>query len=134
MPRIVPQFTRSTVETATLDLPFPPSANALWRSAKGRVFKSLRYRTWWQAAGTMLNAQRPGCVRGNFTIQIVLGRPDRRHRDSDNYAKAILDLLQAYGVIENDSKQMDTRITWSDAKSGAHVVVSKWREAVRAAA
>lgn len=134
--KIVPQFVRSPVERAEIALPFPPSLNSLWRVPRGggKPYKVARYQTWARAAGTLLDAQRPGCVRGDFVIHIMLGRPDRRHRDTDNYAKAILDLLQAKGVIENDCKQMDTRITWDDTIKGAHVVISKWREAVRRAA
>lgn len=129
--RVIEQFIRHPVESLSLDLPFPPSVNRLWRSARGKVFRSDRYRIWMQAAGNQLKAQRPGRIKGDFTIHIILGRPDRRLRDSDNYAKAILDLLQAHGVIENDHGQVDTRITWSDTIDGAHVVLAR---AVRRAA
>jgi Holliday junction resolvase RusA-like endonuclease len=135
MPKIVPQFIRSTVEAVSLDLPFPPSVNRLWRSTKdGKHYRSPRYQTWFQAAGLEINRQRPGRVSGQFSVLLQLGRPDRRSRDLDNLMKPVLDLLQHHGVIDNDSLAQHVSVHWSDTIKGAHVVVSKWREAVRAAA
>ena len=52
-----------------------------------------------------LKAQRPGQIEGEVEVSIALGRPDgRRKRDLDNAAgKAVLDLLVAHQVIEDDS-------------------------------
>jgi len=125
--RIVPQFDRKEVEAVTIDLPFPPSVNRLWRSTKsGKHYRSPRYQTWFQAAGIEINRQRPGKVLGQFSVLLQLGRPDRRGRDLDNLMKPVLDILEHYGVIENDNLAQHVAIHWSDTIKGAHVVVSKW--------
>ena len=80
--------------------PLPVSTNRLWRTGKGRVFRSKVSDSWIKAAGWELLAQRPGQVE----VSIALGRPDSRKRDLDNAAgKAVLDLLVAHQVIEDDS-------------------------------
>lgn len=135
--RVIPQFTRPEVESLSIDLPFPPSMNRLWRSTKsGKHYRSPRYQTWFQAAGIEINRQRPGKVSGAFSVLLQLGRPDRRKRDLDNLMKPVLDLLQHYGVIDDDGLAQHVSIHWSDTIKGAHVVLSKWgtREAERAAA
>jgi len=133
--RIVPQFDRKPAESLSIDLPFPPSANRLWRSTKdGRHYRSPRYQTWFQAAGIEINRQRPGKIEGQFSVLLQLGRPDRRRRDLDNLMKPVLDLLQHYGIIENDSLAQHVSVHWSETIKGAHVVLAKWRQPVRAAA
>jgi hypothetical protein len=42
-----------------LRLPLPPSANRLWRSSRGRVYRSPGYMAWLDEAGWLLKAQRP---------------------------------------------------------------------------
>src|SRR5262249_33814538 len=88
-----------------LDLPLAPSVNQLWRTGRGRIFRSAAYDAWRKEAGWALQAQRPGQVEGEVEISIALGRPDNRKRDLDNAAgKAVLDLLVLHRVIEDDSK------------------------------
>lgn len=83
-------------------LPYPPSANGLWRSARGKVFRSRKYVDWLTAAGLEAMAQRAGSVRGPYKISITAARPDKRKRDLDNLLKAISDLLKSIGAIEDD--------------------------------
>ena len=69
------------------------------------------YREWKIEAGKVIQQQKIGAgtpIKGNFTYHIVLAESDRktkngRSRDGDNFLKAPLDLLQAHGLIENDS-------------------------------
>jgi crossover junction endodeoxyribonuclease RusA len=86
-----------------LELPMPPSANALWRANRGRLHRSDRYAEWRRTAGWELKAQRPGRIDGPVEVSIAVGRPGRRCRDIDNLANSLLDLLQANRVIEDDS-------------------------------
>lgn len=134
MVRIVEQFQRRAVAKVVLTLPYPPSVNALWRRGENGVYRSDRYRTWICAAGNELKAQRPGRVAGPFAIVVELGRPDRRQRDSDNALKAVLDLLEAHRVIDNDSLQRRTTVEWTEGIVGARVTVTAWDEAARVAA
>lgn len=93
-----------------LVLPYPPSANRIWRSIVIRgavrvlisregheyrrdVKSALGGRT--QAAGA--------CLTGPVAVQIAAYPPDRRRRDLDNILKAALDALTHAGVWADDS-------------------------------
>ena len=87
----------------TLELPLPPSVNRLWRSNRGRVHVSSRYKSWRRSAGWELVLQKPERLEGWVRISIAAGAPDRRRRDVDGLAKATLDLLVEHQVIADDS-------------------------------
>ena len=89
-------------EIVEVRLPYPPSANAIWRNFGGRTIKSAEYRAWIKEAGWAVKAQRPGQVSGPFKISLNAVRPDNRRRDLSNLLKATEDLLQAVGIIEDD--------------------------------
>lgn len=86
--------------TVALNLPRPPSVNNLFVNVpgKGRI-KSADYRNWIATAGWMLKAQRPASIKGGYRVLILVG-PTRA--DLGNCEKALSDLLQTHGVIEND--------------------------------
>src|SRR5262245_45045193 len=85
-------------------LPLPPSVNHLWRSGRGRVYRSPKYLAWIQEAGWDLATQRPKPVMGPVSISIAAGRPDGRRRDLDNASfKAVLDLLVVHRILQDDS-------------------------------
>lgn len=92
--------------TARLVLPFPISVNALYRVYRGRPVLSPRYREWRKVAGWELKQQRPEKITGPVRIRIALVAPDRRKRDADNLAKAVLDLLVTHEVIEADDSRI----------------------------
>lgn len=110
-------------------IPFPPSTNAIWRSVRGRVIKSDRYRLWLRDAGWIVRAQKPKQIDGPFNITIVANRPDRRKRDLDNIAKATLDLLANCQVITNDHLAQSITLRWSDAEPQSGAMVSIQLEA-----
>lgn len=89
--------------TVQITLPHPPSANRLWIRAKRGMRKSDAYCAWLNEAGWFAKSQRPGKVLGAYKLSIHAPRPDKRARDIDNIIKPISDLLQAIGVVENDS-------------------------------
>lgn len=111
----------------TVELPFPPSVHTLYRGGRWRGDPSPEYKAWRDLAGYQLNRQHapafPGCVR----VFVRLVAPDRRERDTDNYAKAVLDLLTAHGVIKgDDSKTVRAHyVEWSDSGSPCTVVVQE---------
>jgi crossover junction endodeoxyribonuclease RusA len=82
------------------NLPKPPSVNQLYRNVPrvGRV-KTAVYRAWEQEAGWLLRAQRPQPVHGAYRLLALVG-PTRA--DIGNLEKALSDLLQSCGVIDND--------------------------------
>jgi Holliday junction resolvase RusA-like endonuclease len=98
----------------TLDLPLPPSANALFANAgKGRV-KTAEYKSWieearwhvitqWRAAGKPeVGAATP------MQLHIRLGLTDRR-RDASNCTKALEDILARELPVPDD--RYNDRIT-----------------------
>jgi crossover junction endodeoxyribonuclease RusA len=108
----------------TLSLPYPPSANRLWRSVPGKgVLKSAAYRGWLNDAAKWVTIQAGGkFIVGHFAIAIEAERPDRRRRDLDNLAKPTMDALTHSGVITDDSFARRIILCWSDkepSKPGA---------------
>jgi len=102
---------RPFISTAA-ELPIPPSANALWFNAPGRGrVKTDEYRAWLDEAGWMLKKQRVSTIRGPVGLTVFAGLPERP-RDLDNLIKKIGDLLQAYGIIENDNCICELFVRW----------------------
>lgn len=121
-PRKVAKFVGITFTTP------PFSANAIWRSFKGRNIKSREYRDWIVACGKELEAQSPACVDGPIGIRIALAKSCRL--DADNAIKPIIDLLRHHHVIEGDSKKYmrkveayhsyyDVTVVWVISTKGA---------------
>jgi Holliday junction resolvase RusA-like endonuclease len=97
----------------------PPSMNAIWRSVRGRVVRSERYKKWRKEAGQEIMIQRRNQtpVKGNFVSRITLSAASRRG-DLDNRAKPIFDLLQEHRLIEDDKHMDRLTIEWGDAPKG----------------
>lgn len=81
----------------TLDLPLPPSVNALYRNAPGRGrVKTGAYNAWLEEAGWAAVTRWRAAGRPSFTaplaLTIELGLSGRR-RDAGNTLKPIEDLL-----------------------------------------
>lgn len=93
----------------TIELPYPPSVNTLWRSAGGRNILSEAGRAYRRQGLTSLlfvsKADR-ACwpFTGPLAVEIYVHPPDRRRRDLDNIPKAVLDLLTHGGVYQDDSQ------------------------------
>ncbi|MDE5878494.1 MAG: RusA family crossover junction endodeoxyribonuclease [Desulfovibrio sp.] len=115
----------------TIVLPFPPSVNHYWRhvvmgkyvrtliSAAGREFKRKVAR----AVRIQLGRQ-PEPIMGNCRLYVALHAPDRRRRDVDNYAKALLDSLTEAGMWADDSQIQDLRLVWGSVLPGGKAVVT----------
>jgi Holliday junction resolvase RusA-like endonuclease len=111
--------------TITINLPTPPSVNRIWRvGAGGRVYIDPKYNAWRRFAGWELAAQRPGKLPHGqqLAVTIRLGRM-KRTKDADNCAKAVLDLLEAHGVIRNDRDVAKLVIERDGAISTGRVLV-----------
>lgn len=97
-----------------LFLPMPPSANRIWRSGRGRVYRSDKYTDWLDDCREELIGQRPGFIGGRVSIDIEVSSKWRG--DVDNRIKPTLDCLVKFGVIEDDGKKFvrSVRAFWSD--------------------
>lgn len=82
--------------TLTIDLPLPPSANALFRNTTSGRAKTAAYRSWLERAGyaATLAWRAAGCPSFNppIHLRLQLGLTDRR-RDAGNCLKPIEDML-----------------------------------------
>jgi crossover junction endodeoxyribonuclease RusA len=109
-----------------ISLPYPPSANRLWRAVKGRQIKSAEYRVWLTRAYLACIAAGQGAISGEYEMEIVAVRPDRRLRDIDNLIKPISDAIAAAGLIDNDSRAHSVKAAWSrtEPTKGAGVFVT----------
>ena len=112
-------------------LPYPPSANKLWRFVPGNrtPLKSREYRDWQAAADRCIVMADRGLIRGPHRIEIVAFRPDRRARDIDNLTKPILDAIKdgklLKGLIRDDSDTQKISIEWApDEPSSQGILVT----------
>lgn len=97
----------------TFDLPYPPSANRLWRAVRGRNIKSAEYRAWLvDAQASITRACIAGSMEGRYHLEISALAPDRRHRDIDNLIKPISDAIAAAGLVMNDAMARSVFIQW----------------------
>tara|TARA_R110000787_G_scaffold104653_2_gene211921 strand:+ start:1079 stop:1447 length:369 start_codon:yes stop_codon:yes gene_type:complete len=105
-------------------LPFPPSVNALWRHARGRTYKTAKYTEWAaDAQRHLLEQPKIKTITTPISVELAVGRPDKRKRDIDNIVKAVFDLLQNENVIEDDALIHDFRAYWSTDVVGVQVII-----------
>lgn len=103
--------------TVILDLPMPPSANRLWRYARGgRVHRSQEYVKWCEQADmTVMATKKPGRlpkILGPFKVVLYLNR--EHGGDGDNRIKACLDYLQSRDLVRNDRDCVSGQWLWAD--------------------
>ena len=87
-----------------LELPYPPSANHLYRRVGSRMLISREGRRYRERVCAILAAAGVRRFDGPIRLQIEIYPPDRRRRDVDNAQKAILDSLQHGGLYRDDSQ------------------------------
>jgi len=102
-------------------IPFPPSANRLWRRSGKRIHRSTQYVEWLERAGWHVIQQRQGGIKGPYAISIQAVRPDKRRRDLSNTLKALEDLLQSVGTIEDDAYAEMISLRWVTTGEGVAV-------------
>lgn len=105
-----------------LNLPFPPSTNAIWRSIRRRgvekptVIKSQEYRKWLIAADTAIMAD--GGMRGRATIDgpftaLIDLDISGSTGDLDNRIKPLLDYAQRLQFVKNDGDCLSVTARWA---------------------
>lgn len=108
-------------------LPYPPSANKIWRYVgnKPRLSKAARnYRL--NVSAAVFEAGNPRLF-GRLGVRIILHAKDRRKRDIDNAAKAILDSLEAAYLFDVDEQIDDLHIRRGEIEPGGRAVVTLWQ-------
>jgi crossover junction endodeoxyribonuclease RusA len=109
--------------TVTVELPYPPSVNRLWRSVGGRTLLSREGRRYRREVMARLAAMRAQPMRGRLAVRIELHPPDRRRCDIDNAQKALVDALEHAGLFEDDSQIDDLHTRRAGIVPGGRVLV-----------
>ncbi len=107
----------------TVSLPYPPSANAIWRNVGTKTLVSAPYRKWKALAFMEITTQGLGRLKrktltGPYQMTLLADRPDNRRRDLANLEKAISDALTQAGVIEDDHLAQRITLAWSNKPPG----------------
>lgn len=111
----VEQLYASDIVEITLDLPFPPSVNHIWRRAGRRMIRSARYLRWMSAADmTVMGAKQypRRKITGNFEAHIWLDE-QAGWGDCDNRVKCCLDWCVSRDVVSDDRHCRRLTIEWA---------------------
>lgn len=92
-------------------LPPPLSACFTNVARNGRAATQI-YRDWTISALWAIKAQRVKPVLGNVTVHYQMQRPSRRKMDLANREKGLSDVMVKAGIIEDDSRIIDLRLSW----------------------
>lgn len=116
------------VEAETvLTLPYPPTANHIWKNGAGRTYKSAKYREWQALALAAIAQQKPPLITGPYGMAITAWPPDRRKRDISNIVKPTEDILRGRVIVDDNLCQILT-VGWlygaSPSKDEARVQVT----------
>ena len=97
--------------------------NRLWRiSRNGGMHKSKVYQEWLAECRLLIYQGKVTPVLGSYRLVIEAVRPDKRRRDIDNLIKAVSDVLQDTGLVENDCLCEEVTAKW--VKDGPPMMVT----------
>lgn len=108
-----------------IDLPKPPSVNALYANVQGRGrVKTAVYKSWLRAAGWQLLSQRPPKVTGRVKLKYLI--EDIGRVDLPNHEKALTDFLVSQRIIEDDNRSIvrGVYLDWSTEVAGCRVIIT----------
>ena len=85
-------------------LPFPPSANHIWRWFRGRVVVSTEGKRFREEVYWLLRAAQVKPLDGAIVFHVEVHPPDRRRYDLDNRLKTLIDACQHGGCYDDDNQ------------------------------
>ena len=107
----------------TIELPFPVTANAYWMIAGRRLIKSKRARAYIAEVTLMwLDAKSKGAQAfgedETLALAIAIHYPvdKRKHIDTDNALKVLIDAMETAGIYQNDNQIRHIQISREEAK------------------
>lgn len=106
-----------------LDLPYPPSANRLYRRVGPRTLISREGRRYRERVAAILRVSGVRPIAGRLDVVIAVHPPDRRRRDIDNLLKGLLDALQHGGAFFDDSQVGRIEIERREVVNGGRINV-----------
>lgn len=89
-------------------LPYPPTANLIWRHGNGRVWSTLFYKSFVAQVAIYLRDALADKFEAfdQYAVSIELFPSDRRRRDIDNPVKPLLDAITKSGLLWRDDSQI----------------------------
>lgn len=93
-----------------LSLPWPPTANKIWRTTRSTVYSSEKYKQFATLSFLTVKQQLPRTfVRfaGSVRVAIDLYPPTRKSYDIDNRIKPTLDALTKSAVWDDDDQVVE---------------------------
>lgn len=111
----------------TLILPYPPSANKIYRHTRHGVMLSSQTKKFRQQVSDYIEQIWPvgfATIKGDLHVEVALSPPARiRRRDIDNPIKSLFDALTHAGIWEDDSQVSSLLVTFAtDAAPGVATV------------
>lgn len=101
------------VKQVELWLPAPPSVNNMYRSGRGKVYRSNGYKRWQQEADIAFltaGGLRPWRSYPAVVEIDLFPGPQYRSRDLDNIVKPLLDFLVYREVLKDDNTEHVRRV------------------------
>ncbi|MBR2586707.1 MAG: RusA family crossover junction endodeoxyribonuclease [Thermoguttaceae bacterium] len=106
-------------------LPWPPTANLIWRTSRNVTYLSKTYKDFLRSAAGAILCQKPRdlFITEPVRVEIVLHPPRNFHFDIDNRVKPLLDILTRAGVWKDDSLVYELTVRRGEIKKNGLAVV-----------
>ncbi|MBR2584396.1 MAG: RusA family crossover junction endodeoxyribonuclease [Thermoguttaceae bacterium] len=106
-------------------LPWPPSANLIWRTSRNVTYLSKTYKDFLRSAAGAILCQKPRdlFITEPIRVEIVLHPPRNFHFDIDNRVKPLLDILTRACVWKDDSLVHELTVRRGEIKKNGLAVV-----------
>lgn len=114
-------------EPVVVEMPFPPSVNAMFNQIPGQQrFPTKAYKEWQQATEWTLLSKRPHRVPGQVHMLFELEEKDKRRRDLSNHIKAAEDMLVKHNIIDGDHSAVVRHIEarWASDIHGVRITIT----------
>ena len=117
------------MQEIALELPWPPSVNAIWRKVGNRMLLSAKARQYYLTLASLLVVARAKklvprqSINCRVEVNMLFHPPDNRRRDIDNYTKAIFDGLTKGRFWDDDHLARKEAKEWGAPVKGGLVVM-----------
>ena len=96
-------LTTDEPRSVLLQLPWPTSINAYWKTTRfGSVYVSSEGKAYKATVEAHVRSLRETALVGRICFDARFYPPDRRGRDLDNCFKVLIDAIADSGIIDND--------------------------------
>lgn len=107
-----------------LELPYPPSANVIWRRSKFSTYLSKEGKDYKEGVADYVAANAfPKFGDAPIRVSMILRPRDKRKRDIDNCLKISIDSLASAGLFDDDFQIQELSIKRGEIVSGGLLIV-----------